>query len=49
MWMNEWARKPTVHIPCAMTLMVRGRDGLREGASHASDTFREAFIEDTIL
>lgn len=47
--MNEWARKPTVHVPCAMTLVVCGFDGLREGASHPSDTFREAFIEDTVL
>lgn len=49
MWMNEWARKPTVHVPCAMTRMVRGRDGLREEASHPSVTFKETFIEDTIL
>lgn len=47
--MNEWARKQIVHVPCAVTIAVQGLDGLREGASRPSNTFREGFIKETIL
>lgn len=37
------------HVLCAVILVVRALDGLRGGAAHPWDIFREGFIEETIL
>ena len=42
-------KEKTVHVLCAVTLEVAGRDGCREGDSHPSDTSRGGFTEEVVL